>query len=373
MADKMLKTGDELAQMEADMEKELLGNEPGDNQEAEPSEPRAADDDIEYVAPEPEAAASDVEGERDTGRPAKKAKAKGKAPKGDEVDDNKRQVNYGALHAEREEHRKTKAALDEQRAREARLEERLNLMQQAIQQQMQREQPPAEDGQVPEWDEDPRAHALALQERLDRMEAERQQWAQYQQQQRQQAAQQQQQRQQWEAVYKQVSQDWDEAVSEYPELVSARDALRESFDKEYKALGYDPATREQLLTRAENDLIARAYNNRVPIAQLVANMAAARVGWAPPADGEEQPAPPDQGESKPLGQSKGREALDRVAKNKQASSTLSGAGGSAPGSNRMSLDSLDRMSPAEIQEWVKRANSRDPEGADKALAKMMGI
>lgn len=355
-----MKTADDIAAMEADAERELLGGE-------EVVETKT--DDIEYVGPDKIDA--DIEGETDDGRPAKKkAKAEAKPEEKPETKpENERQVNYGALAAERAERRKAEQRIAEiekaSAEKNARLEEKLNYLAQAMQQARQQPEAPA-----PAWEEDPYAYTegklSAADQRIQALEREREQERQWQAQQYKQREEQNQQQARWQQAYQAVNTDWLEAVKERPELNDAYATLQNSYGQELQALGYQGREIQNQLEQIESRIIWDAYAQGRPIAEVVRGLAQAR-GW----NGEKSQQQETQGDEGAL--NAGKEKLDRLAKAQGAAESLSGTGGASPGGNRMSLESLDRMSPKEIQDWVRRTTASDPEGHDRALAKMMGV
>ena len=110
-------SGDEIAALEAE---ELA---PADTTPVEPS--TSVSDKKGRAEAEPEFVA-----EPDEDAPKLDAKAKDGKPKKPEAE-RPRTVPHEALHAEREEHKKTRAQLQTQEIRQARLEERLNAINEA--------------------------------------------------------------------------------------------------------------------------------------------------------------------------------------------------------------------------------------------------
>ena len=358
----VLKSEQEIASMASEMEADF-GDAPEVEADVKAEVVVEAADDIEYVGPEDtlEEVTDDQE-EPDEGRPAKKAKAKDeKTEKVEKVEkpENKRQVDYGALAAERAEHRKTREALEGQRVREARLSERLQIIQEGLEQQRRVATEPQEEQPVA-WEDDPSTYTQRLGDRLARLETERQQMADWQRQQETERREQEARTGEWNRVYGEVQSDWTAAVEEDPTINDAYSTLRESYLGELKALGWNGDALENEMNRIEADHIIRAHNTRTPIANIVVSLAKQRAGWTPKVAEEEV---------KP----NGAEKLQRLAKAQEAAGTLSGAGGSSPGSNRMSLETLDCMSPAEVRAWVKKVSATNPEGADAALGRMLGL
>lgn len=334
-------SAEEIASMESD----LRGDEP--NEAATDVEVAASGAD-EGAAADESASARDDTGE--AGREEDGSKQR-----------RDRTVPHAALHAEREEHKKTRRQLQEQEVRYARLEERLNAINEAMSRSRQPEQAqqPAVD-EIPDENEDPVA-ALAWVKKFvqdQRATQQRQQQETARQTEEQQRAE-----REWNVAFRTSKQVWDAAVAEDPQVNEAYQALRESHRRELSAVGWSGQPLENRLQQIEADYILTAYRNQWPIDQLVRNVAESR-GWRPKTAAEQQ-----QQRQQPTAD----ERLDRMERAQQASKSLSTTGGGTPGSGKMTLETLDRMDDHELQNLVRNLNKRDQHGVDRALEKMMGL
>lgn len=350
---------DEIAAMEAELDAPpAVAGEP--ERTAEPRQAKEPEPDFVFVPSEPEEEASAK------GKPQaepEKAADRAKKPEGERQET----VPHKALHAEREEHKKTRAALETERAaretdrnRQTRLEERLNTLQEAWQRQAQ--PAPAAPEVVPVAEQNP-VEAIAWTQR--QIQAQRQQQAAQQRQQTQHAEQQRQaqaRNQAVQQVVEEAQQEWAGFAAENPQANEAYDYLFASRKRELKAI-HPRATDAQIVQaiRQEevNALIAARQNGTAPSAIIMA-YAEAR-GWKQP---EAQPEPKTNGAS---------EKLTALSKAHDASESLSTSGGSSPSGSRVSLESLDRMDEKEFTSMIARLSKRGEDGVDRALAKMMGV
>jgi hypothetical protein len=150
--------------------------------------------------------------------------------------------------------------------------------------------------------------------------------------------------------YRAAGKEYTETV---PDFMDAYNYLLTSRAAELEAMGFDQQTIASQIYQDERNLALNAQ-------QTGANPADVAYKWAK-ARGFSGPKPQNGGSQ-----------LDRLKNAKDASETLSKTGGSAGGSGRISLETLDRMSPDEFQAFVARQNSKDPGGFDKLMARLEG-
>ena len=264
-------------------------------------------------------------------------------------------VPHQAFHAEREERKKAEERLrkveTEQREREARLEERLNILSEALKPQQ---------AAVPSPDEDIISFSQSLADRLARVESQSAdvQWR---------TADERRQQDEFQrlsqayradaAVFGQRQADFNEA---YQFLLASRDA-------ELQAIGYaDPAQRWQAIQSDELNIAQNAFQQGRSPAEAIYNLAKLR-GFKPvEQEKSEEPSAKGNGQT-------AEEKIKQLAKAKEATTNLSRGGGTAEGS-RFSLDSLDRMPKKEFDALIAKLHKTgDEEAVDKLLAKAMGL
>lgn len=321
---------------------------------------------------EPEFVAEPEEGEKPKADVKAKKPDDGKPRKAE--DEKPKTVPQEAMYEERRRRQRAEATLHEQQIRQARLEERVAAINEALARQQQQPQKTAEPEAVPETGQDPLAviewnKQQILADRKARAEAERE-WGE--QSQRQTAEQQQAQaaQQEWATAYRAVTGYWEQAAAENPQIVDAYNTLRQHYVAEFRALGWQSQqdiTNE--LNRIEAGHILNCYHSGKPIDEFVMELAAARAGWKPK-DPDAEEAEPEVKNGKA---NENADTLKRLAKAQDASDTLSGMGGGA-GGNKISLETLDHMNKDEFNALVAKITKQGGEGAmDRALEKMMGI
>lgn len=275
---------------------------------------------------EPDAPEEENEGE-DTGEPEDAA---AEAPEATQQAGKPKTVPHKALHAEREEHKKTKTALEQERIQRAadmaRLEERVKAMQERF--------------APPETKEDPDPEPDGNKYPLDWIDWQSRQNAATKARQAEQA-QLREQQQQIEAF----TADYREAAEEYsrqnPDFREAYDFLVQSRMTELQMLGLDRRSAQKALHQEEMAIALSAMQNRENPGERLIKLAQHR-GWtkaAPVADDDA-----------------GAEAaaeLDRIASGQKGGKSLSQAGGSAGGAE-MTAERLLKMDNDEFDAWMSK-------------------
>lgn len=281
----------------------------------------------EIAAPEPEA---QPEPEIDVDAAAKAA------VEGQPRDEKGKFVPHQALHAEREEHKKTKAELQELQQFRARMEERLNWVERLGQPEPRQEDVP------PDPDKDIFG---ALKYEREKREALERQIAE----QANQSALAQQQKHAEQMVWTAWEQDAQSYAKENPDFGNAAKWLAEFRDKQLESLGH--VNRQFADVRARNAqieselaaIVVAAKQQGMSSAQAIYQIAQG-YGYQPkPADPAKLELP---------------EQLQKVAKAQDASRTIGAASGKA-GGDEMTLEALNSMPDHEFQAWVEvPANAR---------------
>jgi hypothetical protein len=374
----------EIASMEAEMAPDMgepVGGGAGstENPADEPREPRAKkakpEPDLEFVA-EPE------EEGGDEAKPEKKADAKAeKKAEPDEVQSNQ----LKALHEERTRRKEVQKALETERiqnaAARAALETKVNMINEAIARNQQRAQA------QPQVDQDPLPppeDVIGRQEWLIRRQtqqaqqqaAARQQWEA----QQRQAVQQTQAQQEENRVIAETRASFQRAVQEDPSTWDAYQYVQGARIRQLREFGVPEHQIKDALVEEERNAVKFARSQGKSYHQVIRTFADT-MGWVPPSQRQAQQAaqqaPRDaNGRFAPTngnGQEDNAGKLERLAKTVDASDSLSNSGGSPGGNGRISLDTIDKMSPGELQALVRKLEKGGPGGVDKALAKMMGM
>lgn len=246
------------------------------------------------------------------------------APETEEPAGKPRTVPHQALHAEREEHKKTRAALEEERRQRAadmaRLEERLRIIQGVNQPQEQ----PATEPDIPDPNKDPigflnwqREQALKAREQGKQTEAQRAQ----------------------ETERQRFTSDYVAAIHDYggkqADFKDAYDFAMQSRAAELRLFG---ATEEQVRQQLENDELSLAWaavQSGVHPGERIMEFAKSR-GWA-----KKAPAPDPAA------------AVERIAAGQKAGKSLSQVGG-APAGGEMTAEALLKMSNEEFFAWTEK-------------------
>lgn len=204
-------------------------------------------------------------------------------------------VPHQALHAEREEHKRTRSELAAERERIRTLEERTNLLLQRFNQSPQPAQPQPQPGTaeapkpppIPDLDKDPVGHIIGRQLDFDRrLQEQGQNW-----QQQQAAYQQQLQAQQTLTALTQHAQALESQFSlEHPDYPAAVAHLMRVRHQELERVGFrNPAERQQILQQEGLGVAARMYQIGGNPAEAIYELARMR-GYAPPTLQQAQPA-----------------------------------------------------------------------------------
>jgi hypothetical protein len=360
-------TGDEMSAEIADLDPRGKGDggqpEPKSKAEADPG------DGIEYVGPEGEG--------NEAGKPpatAKDADPNKKPDKGKTDTDKPPEgfVPHKALHAEREERKRVEASLA---ASKREWEAKFNIILGELTKSSQERQalpPPQEDAEFGIPPPDNPMDYIAWRRTQDI--EERKQRKQWEKDQAERGKTETSQREQWEAFNRDLAnanRDWEQVVAAVPEMDAVLGGLRESFARELKLNGWHGPQLIQKINELESQHAVHAYRQGIPIADYVAQLAAAR-GVQPP---QRQVATNgDGGGERPNGKTgDGAAQIEQLTKAQEAAESLSNTGGGAPGGTKMSFDSFDRMSQKEIEAWVRNATKKGgPEAVNKALSRMMG-
>lgn len=367
MADSMLMSRDEIAAADASLE-------PSDSKPAPKARDRAEKEpepEIEYVGPEDDGE-DDAEPGDAKDKPAKAEKPGDKGKKEEKPKPPEGFVDRNAFVAEREARKREKA---EWEARERAREEKLNFLAGQIAQVNQERQQAAQpqtDAPEPKWEDDPRAYT---EYHLNRARTENEQLRAYLSQQHQHATVQAQQQEYTRYYTNAITASEQQVAQEVPDYFPAVTALRNARGHELSQMPQfrgNPQAVEDQLNREAIAIAEQAVRSGEPPAVVYYRLAMAR-GWRPEMAQQQAPAERKQADA---AASKSRDAaaeIEQLSKAKEAAEGLSHSGGSAPASNRMSLESLDRMSNKQIQDWVRRVSKNDPNAVDAALAKMMGV
>lgn len=257
-------------------------------------------------------------------------------PKPGERDDKGRFVPHGALHAEREEHKKTRSELEELKRFRAVMEDRWRMVEQAGQRQQQEQQP-----EIPDENSQPiETIAWLKQQLLAKNQQEQQSQAEWQERQRQENA--------ARERYTYADQKYREVEQADPEVGDAYSFARESYRNELRALGVPEAqlpAREQMFIQSfVNNIIDRELD----IAEFVKTIAKSR-GW--------QPKPAQQ-------QQEVTDKLKRIEGAQSQARSVGQAGGRS-GSEELGLAELVAMPRAEFEAWY--ANEKNAARYNKLM------
>lgn len=282
---------------------------------------------------------TEQEQEHGEGQEGLQAEAEGlgeKAPR----DEKGRFVPHQALHAEREEHKKTRSELNDMRERWARIEERMNWADQARQQQeYEAQQAAQQQEQPPDPNVDIFAHAQWQQRQLNAMQEQlaaanqANQQALYQQQQQDMA------RQAEQKVWDYWEQDAKSYSEQNADFKGAAEWLSEFRGNQLRALGAvnpqfrnDKAIVAQIESELRDIVIAAAQQQMSP-AEMVYELAKG-YGYQPQAKGAKLPG-----------------NLANVDKAQQASRTVGQASGRA-GGDQMGLEDILAMPRGDFDRWI---------------------
>lgn len=249
-------------------------------------------------------------------------------------------VPHGALHEERERRKAVERELADIRQQRATLEERTNLILQAIGQQQQAQQTPQQNGQaLPEIDKDPVGHLVA---RLAQAEAALADFGRVMQSQ----GQQQQQQREVSELQMHAGAAEQAFAAEHPDYGAAADYLYKLRQQQLAAIGVDDPTQQRMMIAAEAQQLVRMQRSmgRNPAAAIYEQ--AKILGYKTPEAGNGN------------GQMAGDQKLQQVAAGQQQARTLSNMGGSRAAG--VSARSVAEMSPGEFKAFLEKAKA-DPE------------
>lgn len=252
-------------------------------------------------------------------------------------------VPHKALHAEREEHKRTKSELIEARERLARLDERTNMI---LAQMNQRQQPEQEQtqanplGEIPDATVDPvGAIAWVTQQIAAQKQAEQEQVRQYQEQQ--------QYEQQANAAIREADVVLTQAVQQDATVQEAFEFATNAVKSEIARMGYSGQQADQLFQQELVKFAANAPRDPQGIAER-AKAVARYYGWTPQAANQQQ-SPADK--------------ITQLQKAVPANRSLSQASGK---STNLSAADIDSMSDGEFSEWLSK-------GGDAAWKRANGL
>jgi hypothetical protein len=337
------------------------------------------------------AEAEEAPAAEDKGKVADKGKkAAGDAPKPkDEAkkEDRPETVPHAALHEERVARKQAEQRIQqlqlEHAEKVARVEERVRMISDAMQKAQQPQKPVDADPRPPDDDVVGLTAWNASQwEKHNRQQAEQaQRDSQMTEQQRQQA-----QRQQvLQRANHEVGNRFKAMAAQRPDLQEADQHILKSIEQQFYLTGHAPHTIPDKVAEWRQGIIWHLYQNNIPVEDYVIEFAKA-TGWRPPDPSQvsqgqqqqtqaaEQPRDPQTGQFAPKQETNGAaEKLAALAAAQSASDTLSNSGGGSPGPQRLTFESIDRMSSDEIMDMVSRLNSKGSGYLDKALEQMMGV
>lgn len=253
-------------------------------------------------------------------------------------DEKGRFVPHQALHAEREEHKKTKAQLEEISRKQAILEDRWNTLLKAG---VGGEQKPAEEDPEPDANVDIFAHNAWLKRQIDKERSIRSERDEAEKQTR--AAQEQDQ-----AIWSEWHQSAQSYMAETPDFGDAVKFMSDLRDKQLQALSFaNPQLRNeqgrvQQINAELKSIIQAAKQQGLSPAQAVYQLAQGfgyqKAAQAAP-QGQQQPQMPDK--------------LASIARAQEASRTVGQTAGKA-GGDELTLEGLLAMSASEYSEWVEK-------------------
>jgi hypothetical protein len=285
-------------------------------------------------------------------------------------------VPYSALLKERAELKRLKDELRERDERFARLDQRLNMIQEGWQAPQPAKEPDLDLGPDPE--QDPVGAAKWLREQRA---AELKRQREWEAEQAKQAKTRDAQQKEWEAFQADLAasnREWEETLAHYPQMNQVLEGVRESMRRELTALGWHGPQLIQRLGELEAQHAVYAQRTGKPIGEYVAQLAIARGVLQPPqaqaGGGPAQPEPAAQPAQAPNGKAAApdpaAENIKQLAAAQAAAQTLSGAGGS-PGGGKIDLDALDRMTDDELRTFIASKDKQEPGGFEKWKRRMM--
>lgn len=248
-------------------------------------------------------------------------------------------VPHQALHAEREEHKQTKAEVAALREQLARHEQRMNALLQQMQPQQPEQQQQVEEDPMPPAD-DP----IAKLEWLERQFIKQQQ----------QTVEQQKVSQEQQAIQRHVMEvdySLNQAIAADPTVKEAFDFGVEAIRKHYASQGVPPWDMEQYVRRDMQNYALKAPKDPAALVEYVkANARYFGWGYQPPQAQQPQP-------------SAAAERIDRLQAGVTQNKSLSQAGGKAL---NLTAADIDSMSDDEFSEWLSK-------GGENAWRKANGV
>lgn len=266
-------------------------------------------------------------GEVQEGQAAPEAVAQEQTEEQTARDEKGRFVPHGALHAEREEHKKTKAQLEEIARKQAVLEDRWNTLLQAGKQ----PETPADDT-PPDPNVDIFAHVAWQNKQLEKLQAQLRQDAE----QRQQMTQQQAEDREIVTTWQTSVQEFQTKQADFPDAAKYLSDLRSS---QLEALGLDKPTVNATIDAELRGVIKQAKALGRSPAEIIYQYAS--VSGYKPAQAQQQTN----------GQVTMPENLARVAAAQEASKTIASGSGRAP-ADPMSPEAIAAMSEKEFAVWA---------------------
>ena len=146
-----------------------------------------------------------------------------------------------------------------------------------------------------------------------------------------------------------------EYAKENPDFADAYNYLLNSRASELMAMGYTPGEIQRIVRDDEFAIAQQAIGRGQNPAEIIFKWATDGRGFKP-GNGAEK--------------ANGAEQVKKIGDAKLASQSLSKAGGSAGGSGKITLESLDRMTPDEFNDLYRRFTQKDPEGFDKLIRRL---
>ena len=264
------------------------------------------------------------------------AESDGRKDERPEVDGKQRMVPHGALHAEREEHKKTKQALAELQERAARFDERLKLLAGL-------KEPGAREAPIPDPEQDLPGYVRHLEARVTKAEETAETTTK--------AFDEQKAQSDLHTAYVADARRFAAGQADFGEayrfLVDAR-------IREYQAMGVtDDAEIARRVQQDEIALAREALDAGESPSRRVYDVSVAR-GYTPPVseggDGSEQ--------REPATETEGAERLKQLGQVQEANKSLSSVSGAAGGA--LTAEALAEMSEEEFQEVYERLKREDP-------------
>ena len=269
-------------------------------------------------------------------------------------------VPHGAMEAERRKRKEVESAFEtfrrDQAERQARLDERLTIINEALKP---KEEEPDPDKDIFGAFEHLKGEFLELKQQRTSEQ--------------QQTAEQRRQQEQVNHIRTAYMADAEMFATETPDFKDAYQFLLTSRQKELRLLpAYrsNPVALRQAIEADELAIVQSALESGDSPAAVIYAIAGAR-GYAPkqPELPEEKPAD-EVKKPEEVAKPNGADKIDEIEKRRDASISLSDGGGS-PGGEKITLEAIDRMKPDEFKAFVARINKNNPKGYDKLMQRLM--